>query len=530
MLLNICYKINNINYLLTLLHKNSITILESCLNRGIYIPHFCYNKYLSISGNCRICIIEIEKVLKPVISCLNICVEKLSIYTNSFSIKKLRENVLEFLLINHPLDCPVCDQGGECDLQEQTIFFGLDISRFYLKKKTNINIFLNKNIKFILNRCILCVRCVRYLRESNIDNTYNLLGTIGRGYYSMVHTYKKSKINLLGSSNIVDLCPVGALTIKLNQFAGRPWESITYNFIDIFDSFGLPVIIDKLKSEYIKIFPSLDYVFNLEFISDFTRNNMVNILSKSNKNLKIKNIDFLKKNLSLVYKLNNNCFFSYEYFFNIFSNYSFKYFKYENIEYLDYNNYYILNNNLLNSLNKYIKLNSSKIFNKYMFRFSLFLNKLNKKYNNIILNITSDFKINEIYNNINSKKEINFVNNILNKNDFKYNLNIYVIKFLNFFKILLILDLYFLYIIKNIIYNSYNNDFHYVNLTNILNIFRENNIYMFSDNYIGDIYNNNLSLYNIVGNNIFDITIYLICFSILVIFCFQNSRIKKECV
>ena len=131
------FKINDINFTLSLINSQ-ITILEACLNNGIYIPHFCYNKYLMIAGNCRICIVEIEKFIKPIISCLNLCIDNLKIYTNSFALKKFRENVLEFLLINHPLDCPICDQAGECDLQEQTLKYGLDKSRYFFFKKTNI--------------------------------------------------------------------------------------------------------------------------------------------------------------------------------------------------------------------------------------------------------------------------------------------------------------------------------------------------------------------------------------------------------
>lgn len=230
-------KINEINFLVYSNINTNKTILDVCIENGIYIPHFCYNKFLSIAGNCRICLIEINKIVKPIISCLNICIDNLSIYTNSFSIKKYRENVLEFLLINHPLDCPICDQAGECDLQEQTQNFGLSNSRFFYLKNSKHNMFLNTYIKLILNRCILCMRCVRYLNEFN---QFRLLGVIGRGYLSKIGTYIESNMQFLNNSNIIDLCPVGALTLKLNQFSYRPWELDSIISIDFLDIFGSP--------------------------------------------------------------------------------------------------------------------------------------------------------------------------------------------------------------------------------------------------------------------------------------------------
>jgi NADH dehydrogenase/NADH:ubiquinone oxidoreductase subunit G len=295
----IVFKVNDIKFTLSMLNMvTKITILEACLQAGIYIPHFCYSKYLLIAGNCRICIVEIEKFIKPIISCLNLCIDNLNIYTNTFSIKKFRENVLEFLLINHPLDCPICDQAGECDLQEQTIYYGLDKSRFFLKKKVNSDILLNNYIKLILNRCILCLRCVRFLRETNINSlNSNMLGVVGRGSSSKIHLFSNNlKILALGSGNIIDICPVGALTLKLNQFISRPWELRSIINFDIFDSFGLPIKIDYKNSEIVRILPYLDAIFYLEFISDITRfkfndyNKWYYLLNNSDQNL---NIDML---------------------------------------------------------------------------------------------------------------------------------------------------------------------------------------------------------------------------------------------
>lgn len=197
------------------LKKRSITILEFCIFVGVFIPYFCYNKQLQIAGNCRICLIEIRKIVKPVISCLTLCISNLRIYTNSYSLKKNRENVLEFLLINHPLDCAICDQAGECDLQEQTLLFGLDRSRFFFHKKVTINFYFSTFIKLLLNRCILCLRCVRLLNEYNQVFFYKEqnLGILGRSYLSKITFYILSEKNInFINSNIIELCPVGALT------------------------------------------------------------------------------------------------------------------------------------------------------------------------------------------------------------------------------------------------------------------------------------------------------------------------------
>ena len=192
----------------------NITILEVAYSLGIYIPYFCSNTYLLIAGNCRMCLIEVFKLNKPMISCLNLCFDQLKIYTNSFKLLKLRENVLEFLLVNHPLDCPICDQGGECDLQEQTIYYGLDLSRFLLNKRSVNDNFINPFIKTILNRCILCLRCIRFLNEYS---SVNILGLIGRGIKTKISTYILKSLDYKFSTNIVDLCPVGIFIRKFSR-------------------------------------------------------------------------------------------------------------------------------------------------------------------------------------------------------------------------------------------------------------------------------------------------------------------------
>lgn len=506
------FRINDISLTLKLLNTSKITILEACLNNGIYIPHFCYNKYLLIAGNCRICIVEIEKFIKPIISCLNLCVDNLSIYTNSFALKKFRENVLEFLLINHPLDCPICDQAGECDLQEQTLKYGLDKSRFFYVKKTNSDIILNNYIKLILNRCILCVRCVRFLRETNLNSSYkDVLGTIGRGYLSKIHLYKNTKINLLGSANIIDICPVGALTLKVNQFSYRPWELLSILSFDIFDSFGLPIKIDFKKDTIIRILPYLDSIFSIDFISDLTRfklntyKNLYQMLTQSDFNNELKiNIPF--NDSTIIINISKNPLISFSFIKNLITKLNnLPLFFTDNIcNYLNFNNSYLLSQNLLNELN-FSKIFININFKKYMYRFSLYLNEINTKYNNIIYYINEDLKLLNIYNILNLKEYIKFTNNLENLLN-----EIFIIKFLNFFKLILNFDnisaLKYLELNYKIINDIINIDFNTFNkMTHIINIFTFKN-YKFDTE----------SLFNVLGMNVLQQELRLTLFLFLI--------------
>lgn len=194
------------------------TIFQACLDKKIYVPRFCYHVALKIAGNCRMCLVEEKSSIKPVVACAITIMNGMSIYTNTELVKKAREGVIEYLLINHPLDCPICDQGGECDLQDQTIVFGADRGRFYENKRAVINKNLGFLIKTFLNRCIHCARCTRFMNDLG-GTEFSLLG---RGLHTEISLYTKEFITSELSGNIIDLCPVGALTSKPYAFRARP--------------------------------------------------------------------------------------------------------------------------------------------------------------------------------------------------------------------------------------------------------------------------------------------------------------------
>ena len=190
--------------------KNS-TVLQACDNLGIDIPRFCFNERLLIAGNCRMCLVEIEKSPKPVASCALPVSEGMRVFTNTPLVKKAQEGVLEFLLLNHPLDCPICDQGGECDLQDQVMFFGSDSSRFYEYKRAVEDKDCGPLVKTIMTRCIHCTRCIRF--SSEIAGVPDL-GALGRGINTQIGTYIEKVLKSELSGNIIDLCPVGSFTSK----------------------------------------------------------------------------------------------------------------------------------------------------------------------------------------------------------------------------------------------------------------------------------------------------------------------------
>lgn len=263
------------------------SVLKACEAQQIEIPRFCYHKKLSIAGNCRMCLVEIEKSPKPVVSCAMPVMEGMKIFTDTPLVKKARENVLEFLLLNHPLDCPICDQGGECDLQEQAFSFGSDQSRFYDLKRGVHDKKLGPLIKTIMTRCIHCTRCVRFATEvAGVEE----LGTTIRGTETEIGTYIEKLFGSELSGNVIDLCPVGALTSKPYAFKARPWELKTEIFMDTSDGLGSPIKIDIKGNEIIRITPHYenslegktlsdpsvsieysDYPFIDEWISDKTR-------------------------------------------------------------------------------------------------------------------------------------------------------------------------------------------------------------------------------------------------------------------
>jgi NADH-ubiquinone oxidoreductase chain 5 len=257
-------KINNI----PLRVKENTTILQACESVGISLPRFCYHEYLSIAGNCRMCLVQVEKSMKPVVSCSMPVMKDMKILTNTLVVKKARENILEMLLINHPLDCPICDQGGECDLQQNTLEYGSDRTRFFFKKRGVENFIFNPLIKTVMTRCFHCTRCVRYASE--VAGT-SILGTIGRGKVTEVSTFISNKFTSLFSGNISDLCPVGALTTNANAFSSRKWERTATNSIDILDGLGSNIIIDTVRNHVIRISSSYNSDINKYGISDKIR-------------------------------------------------------------------------------------------------------------------------------------------------------------------------------------------------------------------------------------------------------------------
>jgi NADH-quinone oxidoreductase chain G len=249
------------------INKN-LTVLQACNTVKIEIPKFCFQENLQIAGNCRMCLVEIENSPKPVASCAMPLVNNMKIFTDTPLVQKARESVLEFLLINHPLDCPICDQASECDLQDQTMLFGSDKTRFFFKKRGVEDKNCGPFIKTIMTRCIHCTRCIRFTNEiCNIDN----LGTTGRGNKTEINFYHTNFFNSEFSGNLIDLCPVGALTSKPFTFKARSWELKKKEGIDILDAIGSNIKIDIFNNEIVRILPKTNFSLNKEWISNKTR-------------------------------------------------------------------------------------------------------------------------------------------------------------------------------------------------------------------------------------------------------------------
>lgn len=248
--------------------KKEYTILQFLMVLRYKIPRFCYHEQLSIAGNCRMCLVEDYKSLKPVIACGINLTEGLILYTDTIKVKKAREAVIEYLLINHPLDCPICDQGGECDLQDITYVEGGDRGRYYEDKRAVINKNFGSLIKTVMNRCIHCTRCVRFATEV-VGITS--LGVIGRGSMMEISFYIDAIFESGVSGNVIDLCPVGALTSKPYAFMFRPWELQSIPFIDIFDYKLDSVLVQIRGLDILRILPYYDYGIGEGFISDKTR-------------------------------------------------------------------------------------------------------------------------------------------------------------------------------------------------------------------------------------------------------------------
>ena len=257
-------KVNNIDIEV----EEGLTVLQACEQAGTEIPRFCYHEKLSIAGNCRMCLVEIEKSPKPVASCAMPVTEGMNIKTNTLLVEKARKGVMEFLLANHPLDCPVCDQGGECDLQDQSMFYGIDKSRYKENKREVPEKYMGPLIKTQMTRCIHCTRCIRFATEvAGVTE----LGAIGRGEDMQITTYLEKSMESEMSANVIDLCPVGALTSKPYVFEARPWELKKTESIDVMDAVGSNIRVDTYGWDVKRILPRINEDINEEWISDKTR-------------------------------------------------------------------------------------------------------------------------------------------------------------------------------------------------------------------------------------------------------------------
>ena len=270
--------------------EKGMTVLQACELAEVEIPRFCYHEKLSIAGNCRMCLVELEKSPKPIASCAMPATEGMNIKTNTLLVEKARKGVMEFLLANHPLDCPVCDQGGECDLQDQSMYYGVDKSRFVENKRIVKEKYMGPLIKTQMTRCIHCTRCVRFATEvAGVPE----IGAIGRGENMEITTYLEKAMESELSANVIDLCPVGALTSKPYAFEARPWELKKTESIDVMDAVGSNIRVDSYNWEVKRILPRLNNDINEEWISDKTRYSCDGLLKQR------LDVPYIKKNNKL---------------------------------------------------------------------------------------------------------------------------------------------------------------------------------------------------------------------------------------
>jgi NADH-quinone oxidoreductase subunit G len=484
---------------------SNLTILQLCENLGIQIPRFCYHEKLSIAGNCRMCLVEINKSSKPVASCAMPIADNIHIFLNSILIKKARESILEFLLANHPLDCPICDQGGECDLQDETIVFGSDRGRFYEYKRTVKDKNFGPLIKTIMTRCIHCTRCIRFITEiAGISQ----LGSTGRGYSIEIGNYIQKVLNSEISANIIDLCPVGALTSKPYAFVARSWELKIFESIDILDNLLPDISINIRGNKIIRILPRLNYNLNEEWISDKTRFAFDGLLKQ-------------RLLFPLIKMPLNNLFFNINYSNNYYLSISWESlylwlifilkFLYNRINF-----YYFIGN--LNSLE------SIYFFKKFINNFGLISKLINSYINTINIDFRELYIMNLNLNLIKKKKYFFFINLNLRLESPVFNtrfLDIYKSKQTNFFSIGIPFNLTYkiknisnnILILKNILegkhyfsilLNNYLNDFFIlINSLTILNISNLNN-------YLKNKFLNNYFIFNSLNNNIFKFDLNLI--------------------
>ena len=241
------------------------TVLQACEAAGAEIPRFCYHERLSIAGNCRMCLVEMEKSPKPIASCAMPAADGQVVHTRTPKVKKAREGVMEFLLINHPLDCPICDQGGECDLQDQALAYGRGSSRYDENKRAVTEKYMGPLVKTIMTRCIHCTRCVRFAEEvAGVEE----IGAIGRGENMQITSYLERAVTSEVSGNVIDLCPVGALTSKPYAFQARPWELVKTDGIDVMDAIGSNIVIGSRGPAVLRVTPRINDDVNEEWLAD----------------------------------------------------------------------------------------------------------------------------------------------------------------------------------------------------------------------------------------------------------------------
>ena len=248
--------------------EQGMTVLQACEQAGVEVPRFCYHERLSVAGNCRMCLVEVKPgPPKPAASCALPVAPNQEILTESEMVVKARKGVMEFLLINHPLDCPICDQGGECDLQDQAMAFGRDGSRYTENKRAVKDKYMGPLINTIMTRCIHCTRCVRFVAEVAGAEE---IGLLNRGENAEISSLEQAVDSEL-SANVIDLCPVGALTSKPYQYNARPWELKKTESVDVMDAVGSNIRVDARGNEVLRVLPRLNEDVNEEWISDKTR-------------------------------------------------------------------------------------------------------------------------------------------------------------------------------------------------------------------------------------------------------------------
>ncbi|MBX9752518.1 MAG: NADH-quinone oxidoreductase subunit NuoG, partial [Roseococcus sp.] len=247
---------------------NGSSVLQACEAAGKEIPRFCYHERLSVAGNCRMCLVEVEKAPKPVASCAYPVMDGMKVFTDTPVVRNARRGVMEFLLINHPLDCPICDQGGECDLQDQAVSYGKDGSRYHEQKRSVKDKYVGPLIKTVMNRCIHCTRCIRFAAEvAGVPE----MGATGRGENMEVGTYVEKALSSELSGNLIDLCPVGALTSRPYAFVSRPWELAKTDSVDVLDATGAAIRIDVRGGEVLRVLPRVNDDVNEEWLGDRSR-------------------------------------------------------------------------------------------------------------------------------------------------------------------------------------------------------------------------------------------------------------------